>query len=50
LEGQHEETEGALEDIEEVYYKELDLSSGVESVDYTIVYGTNKGREEKTDN
>jgi hypothetical protein len=39
LEGQHEETEGASKDIEEVYYEEPDLSEGVEGVDYTIAYG-----------
>jgi hypothetical protein len=36
--------------MEEVYYEEPDLSSGVEGVDYTISYGTNKGHEEETDN
>jgi hypothetical protein len=31
LEGQHEETEGASKDIEEVYYEELNLYGGVEA-------------------
>jgi hypothetical protein len=39
-----------LEDIEEVYYEESDLSSGVEGMDYTIAYGVSKGHEEETDN
>jgi hypothetical protein len=42
--------EGASEDIEEVYYKESDLSGGVEGVDYTIAYGISEGTEEETDN
>jgi hypothetical protein len=50
LEGQNTETEGALEDYEEVYYEEPDLSGGVEGVDYTIAYGNNEGTEEKADN
>jgi hypothetical protein len=50
LEGQNEETEGASEDYEEVCYEESDLSSGVEGVDYTIVYGNNEGAEEEADN
>jgi hypothetical protein len=50
LEGQHEETEGATKDTEEVYYEEPDLSGGVEGVDYTITYGISEGREEKSDN
>jgi hypothetical protein len=50
LEGQNEETEGASEDHEEVYYEEPDLSGGVEGVDYTIAYGNNEGTEEEADN
>jgi hypothetical protein len=50
LEGQNEETEGASEDYEEVYYEEPDLSSGIEGADYTIVYGNNEGAEEEADN
>jgi hypothetical protein len=50
LEGQHEETKGASEDIEEVYYKEPDLSGGVEGMDYTIAYGVSEGHKEETDN
>jgi hypothetical protein len=50
LEGQNEETEGASEDYEEVYYEEPDLSCGVEGMDYTIVYGNNEGTEEEADN
>jgi hypothetical protein len=50
LEGQNEETEGASEDYEEVYYEEPDLSGGVEGVDYTITYGNNEGTEEEADN
>jgi hypothetical protein len=42
LEGQNEETKGASEDYEEVYYKEPDLSVGVEGVDYTIAYRNKK--------
>jgi hypothetical protein len=49
-EGQYEETEGASEDTEEVYYEELDLSGGVEGVDYTIAYGISEGTEEEADN
>jgi hypothetical protein len=49
-EGQHEETKGALEDFEDVYYEELGLSSGVECIDYTIAYGIGKGLEEEADN
>jgi hypothetical protein len=49
-EGQLEETEGASEDLEEVYYEEPDLSGGVEGVDYTIAYGVSEGHEEETDN
>jgi hypothetical protein len=49
-EGQNEETEGASEDYAEVYYKEPDLSGGVEGVDYTIAYGNNEGNEEEADN
>jgi hypothetical protein len=33
-----------------VYYKELDLSGGVEGIDYTISYGTAKGLEEEANN
>jgi hypothetical protein len=50
LEGQHEKNEGASKDIEEVYYKEPDLSGGVEGVDYTIAYGTSEGIDEETEN
>jgi hypothetical protein len=50
LEGQNEETKGALEDYEEVYYKEPDLSGGIEGMDYTIAYGNNEGTEEEADN
>jgi hypothetical protein len=39
-----------LEDIEEVYYEEPDLSGGVEGMDYTIAYGISEGREEEPDN
>jgi hypothetical protein len=49
-EGQNEETEGASEDYEEVYYKEPNLSGGVEGVDYTITYGNSEGTEEETNN
>jgi hypothetical protein len=49
LEGQHEETKGASEDIEEVYYEEPDLSGGVEGMDCTIAYGVSE-RHEETDN
>jgi hypothetical protein len=42
-EGQYEETVGASEDTEEVYYEESDLSVGVEGVDYTIAYGISEG-------
>jgi hypothetical protein len=49
LEGQFEETKGSLEDYEEVYYEELDLSGGVESIDYTISYGPDEGIEEEAD-
>jgi hypothetical protein len=49
-EGQYEETEGASEDIEEFYYKEPDLSGGVEGVDYTIPYGISEGTKEEADN
>jgi hypothetical protein len=37
--GQFEETEIILEDYEEVYYEEPDLTGGVEGIDYTISYG-----------
>jgi hypothetical protein len=50
LEGQNEETEGASEDCEEVYYEEPDLFDGIEGMDYTIVYGNNKGTEEEANN
>jgi hypothetical protein len=50
LEEQYEETEGASEDLEEVYYEELDLTSGIEGMDYTIVYGANEGTKEEADN
>jgi hypothetical protein len=50
LEGQNEETEGAPEDCEEVYYEELDLSSGIKGMDYMIIYGNNEGAEEEADN
>jgi hypothetical protein len=50
LEGQNEETEGASEDYEEVFYEEPDLSGGVEGGDYTIAYGNNEGTEEEADN
>jgi hypothetical protein len=43
------ETEGASEDYEEVYYKELYLSGGVEGVDYTITCGNNEGTKEEAD-
>jgi hypothetical protein len=35
-----ENSEDVLDDSEEQYYKEPDLSGGVEGVDYRIVYGT----------
>jgi hypothetical protein len=50
LGGQHEETKEAPEDIEQVYFKELDLSGGVEGVDYTIAYGISRSHEEEFDN
>jgi hypothetical protein len=50
LEGQNEETEGASEDYEEVFYEEPGLCGGVKGVDYTIAYGNNKGTEEEADN
>jgi hypothetical protein len=50
LEGQNEETDGASEDYEEVFYEEPNLSGGVEGVDYTITYGNNEGTEEEADN
>jgi hypothetical protein len=50
LEGQNEETEGASEDYEEIYYEEPDLSDGFEGVDYMIVYRNNEGTEEEADN
>jgi hypothetical protein len=50
LEGQNEETEGASEDYEEVYYKEPDLSDGIEGVDYIIAYGNNDGTKEEANN
>jgi hypothetical protein len=33
-----------------VYYEEPDLAGGVEGIDYTISYGTDKGLEEEIDN
>jgi hypothetical protein len=39
-----------LEDIEEVYYEEPNLSSRVEGVDYTITYGINGSHEEESGN
>jgi hypothetical protein len=50
LEGQHEETEGAPEEFQEVYYEEPDISFGVEGIDYTIVYGVGEGHKEEADN
>jgi hypothetical protein len=50
LEGQNEETKGASEDYEEIYYEEPNLSGGIEGMDYTIVYGNNEGAEEEADN
>jgi hypothetical protein len=50
LEGQHEETEEASEDIEEVYYEEPDLSDEVKGVEYTIAYGICGSHEEESDN
>jgi hypothetical protein len=50
LESQNEETEGASEDYEEVYYEEPDLFGGIECVDYTIAYENNEGTEEEADN
>jgi hypothetical protein len=50
LEGRNEETEGASEDYEEVYYVEPDLSGGVEGVDYTITYGSSEGAKEEAGN
>jgi hypothetical protein len=47
LEGQNEETEGASEDNKEIYYKEPDLSGGVEGMDYMVVYGNNEGTKEE---
>jgi hypothetical protein len=49
-EGQNEETEGASEDFEEVYYEESDLSGGTKGVDYTIAYGSSEGTEEEAAN
>jgi hypothetical protein len=49
-EGHFEEAEGTPEDYEEVYYKEPDLSGGVEGIDYTISYGTDEELEEGADN
>jgi hypothetical protein len=49
LENQFEETKGSSKDYEEVYYKELDLSGGVEGIDYTISYGPDEGTEEEAD-
>jgi hypothetical protein len=46
---QFEDTEGSPKDNEEVYYEELDLSGGVEGIDYTISYGPDEGTEEETD-
>jgi hypothetical protein len=46
-EGQFEETEGSPENYEEVYDKELDLSGGVEGIDYTISYGPDEGLKEE---
>jgi hypothetical protein len=50
LENQFEETEGSPRDYEEVYYKELDLTEGVEGIDYTISYGPDEGNDEEADN
>jgi hypothetical protein len=50
LGGPVRDTEGASEDIEEVYYEEPDLSGRVEGVDYTIAYGSSKETEEEADN
>jgi hypothetical protein len=47
---QNEETEGASEDIEEIYYEEPDLTGVVEGVDYTIAYGSSKGTKEEANN
>jgi hypothetical protein len=33
-----------------VYYKEPDLSGGVEGIDYKITYGIGEGPEEEADN
>jgi hypothetical protein len=35
-----ENSEDVPDDSEEQYYKEPDLSEGVEGVDYSIIYGT----------
>jgi hypothetical protein len=39
-----------LEDFEEVYYEEPDLSGGIEGMDYIIAYGSSEGTEEEADN
>jgi hypothetical protein len=39
-----------LEDFEEVYYEEPNLSGGVEGMDYTIAYVVSEGTEEEADN
>jgi hypothetical protein len=49
-ENQFEENKGSLRDYEEVYYEELDLTGGVEGIDYTISYGPDEGNEEEADN
>jgi hypothetical protein len=50
LEDQNEETEGASEDYEEVFYEEPDLFGRVKGVDYTIAYENNEGTKEEADN
>jgi hypothetical protein len=41
-----ENSEDVPDDSEEQYYKEPDLSGGVEGVDYGIVYGTSNEANE----
>jgi hypothetical protein len=45
-----ENSEDVPDDSEEQYYKEPDLSGGVEGVDYDIVYGTSEEEPAKAYN
>jgi hypothetical protein len=36
-----EQTEANQQDYDEVYYEELDLSGGIEGINYIIEYGVN---------